>query len=164
MATVMPPDDELVAAIERAYRAGYPRLLRVAVALLGDVDRGRDAVQEAFVRALRSRRDLRRIDSLDGWLWRTLVNVCLAQGRRAHGVAEDPPEHEANGQPEEWPEVRAAIAALPERQRVVLFLRHYADLDYRQIADAMRIERGTVAATLHAAHKTMRTLLTEVPG
>src|SRR6516162_5325373 len=125
MAAVMPPDDELVAAIERAYRAGYPRLLRVAVALVGDVDRGRDAVQEAFVRALRSRGDLRRIDSLDGWLWRTLVNCCYAQGRPARVVVEEAPSFEKNGQLEEWPEVRAAIAALPERQRVVLFLRHY---------------------------------------
>ena len=164
MAAVMPPDDELVAAIERAYRAGYPRFFRLAVALLRDVDQGRDAVQEAFVRALRSRGDLRRIDSLDGWLWRTLVNVCLAQGRRAREVAEEAPSFETNGHAEEWPEVRAAIAALPERQRVVLFLRHYADLDYRQIADALRIERGTVAATLHAAHKTMKQSLTEVPG
>jgi RNA polymerase sigma-70 factor (ECF subfamily) len=163
MAAVMPPDDELVAAIERAYRAGYPRFLRLAVALLRDADQGRDAVQEAFVRALRSRGDLRRIDSLDGWLWRTLVNVCLAQ-RRTRTLAEEAPSFETNGQAEEWPEVRAAIAALPERQRVVLFLRHYADLDYRQIADALRIERGTVAATLHAAHRTMKQLLTEVPG
>ena len=164
MAAVMPPDDELVAAIERAYRAGYPRLVRVAVALLGDADQGRDAVQEAFVRALRARGSLRRIDSLDGWLWRTLVNCCLAQGRRARALAEEVPSLEANGHADEWPEVRAAIAALPERQRVVLFLRHYADLDYRQIADALSIERGTVAATLHAAHKTMKELLTEVPG
>jgi RNA polymerase sigma factor (sigma-70 family) len=164
MAAVMPPDDELVAAIERAYRAGYPRFLRLAVALLGDVDQGRDAVQEAFVRALRSRGDLRRIDSLDGWLWRTLVNCCLAQRRRAQTLVEETPALDTNGHAEEWPEVRAAIAALPERQRVVLFLRHYADLDYRQIADALRIERGTVAATLHAAHKTMKQSLTGVPG
>ena len=140
-----------------------PRLLRVAVALVGNADQGRDAVQEAFVRALRSRGDLRRIDSLDGWLWRTLVNCCLVQ-RRTRAIAEEAPSFETNGHAEEWPEVRAAIAALPERQRVVLFLRHYADLDYRQIADALRIERGTVAATLHAAHRTMKQLLTEVPG
>ena len=75
-------DVELVAAIEQAYRVGYPRLVRVAAALLGDRERGRDAVQEAFVRALRSRGDLHRIESLDGWLWRTLVNVCLVERRR----------------------------------------------------------------------------------
>jgi RNA polymerase sigma-70 factor (ECF subfamily) len=155
-------DAELVAAIEHAYREGHPRLLRVAAALLGDRDRGRDAVQDAFVRALRSRADLRRIESLDGWLWRTLVNVCLVERSRPLMASGDLVVREANGHPEEWPEVRAAIAALPERQRVVLFLRHYADLDYRQIADILRIERGTVAATLHAAHERIKGAMKEV--
>jgi DNA-directed RNA polymerase specialized sigma24 family protein len=41
----------------------------------------------------------------------------------------------------------------------VLFLRYYADLDYRAIGEAVAISEGTVAATLHAAHQRMRRLL-----
>jgi hypothetical protein len=41
-------DAELVAAIEQAYRDGYQRFLTLALGMLGDVDRARDAVQEAF--------------------------------------------------------------------------------------------------------------------
>jgi len=156
------PDADLAAAIERAYRDSYPRFLRLAVAMLGDLDRGRDAVQEAFARALRSRGDLHRRESLDAWLWRTLVNVCLAEKRHPVARFEEIGEHEQNGHTEDWPEVRVAIAALPERQRLVLFLRHYADLDYRSIAEVVGIERGTVAATLHAAHQKVREAITEV--
>jgi RNA polymerase sigma factor (sigma-70 family) len=58
--------------------------------------------------------------------------------------------------------VRAAVQQLPERQRLVLFLRHYADLDYGSIAVALSISDGTVAATLHAAHARLRQLLAEV--
>ncbi len=58
--------------------------------------------------------------------------------------------------------VRAALAALPERQRLALFLRYYADLDYAGIAEALGVSRGTVSATLHAAHSNMQTQLTEV--
>jgi DNA-directed RNA polymerase specialized sigma24 family protein len=54
------------------------------------------------------------------------------------------------------------IAALPERQRLVLFLRHYADLDYDTIGTAAGVERGTVAATLHAAHARVREAMKEV--
>jgi RNA polymerase sigma-70 factor (ECF subfamily) len=100
--------------------------------------------------------------NLDGWLWRTLVNVCLAGKRRPAGSDWHGPESETNGHVEELREVRAMIAALPERQRLVLFLRHYADLDYEQIAEALRIERGTVAATLHRAHEKIREAMTEV--
>jgi RNA polymerase sigma factor (sigma-70 family) len=153
-------DQELVAAIEVAYHDDYRRFLRVAVAILGDADRGRDAVQETFVRALRSRRDLRRADSLGGWLWRTLVNVCRIESRHPTlRLAESWDAPGENGHADDWAELRATVAALPERQRLVLFLRHYADLDYRQIAAATGIERGTVAATLHHAHDNVRAAL-----
>jgi RNA polymerase sigma factor (sigma-70 family) len=154
------PDGDLVAAIEQAYRDSYRRFLRLAVAMLGDVDRGRDAVQEAFARALRSRGDLRRVESLQGWLWRTLVNVCRAEQRHPVARLDETHEPETNGHREEWFEVRAVIAALPERQRLVLFLRHYADLDYQSIAEAVGVERGTVAATLHSAHQKVREAIT----
>jgi RNA polymerase sigma-70 factor (ECF subfamily) len=58
--------------------------------------------------------------------------------------------------------LQATIALLPDRQRVILFLRYYADLDYQQIADTLGIRRGTVSAALHAAHQTLRRHLEEV--
>jgi RNA polymerase sigma factor (sigma-70 family) len=67
-----------------------------------------------------------------------------------------------NGQPEEDAELRAALALLPERQRTAVFLRHYADLDYAAIGEALGITTGTVAATLNAAHTALRTRLQEV--
>jgi RNA polymerase sigma factor (sigma-70 family) len=151
-----------VAAIEQMYRSRYARFLRLAVALSGDVDRGRDAVQEAFARALRSRRDFRG-GSLDGWLWRTLVNVCLQEKRHLAEPLLAPPEAETNGASTDWPELRALIALLPERQRLVLFLRYYADLNHDQIGEALGIERGTVAASLHSAHNKIRQAIQEVP-
>jgi RNA polymerase sigma factor (sigma-70 family) len=58
--------------------------------------------------------------------------------------------------------LRAWIAALPERQREALFLRYYADLDYRTVAEVLGVEVGTVSATLSAAHKALRKRLEEV--
>jgi len=147
--------------IEAIYREQYSYFLRFAVANLGDVERGRDAVHEAFVRAIRSVGDFRGQARLDSWLWRILVNVCMAEKRRVvptEGLllqtsTDDPPE---------WPEIREAIASLPERQRTTLFLRHYADLDYDQIGAVLGVARGTVAATLNTAHTKLRSVLGEV--
>jgi len=52
---------------------------------------------------------------------------------------------------------------LPERQRLVVFLRYYADLDYSAIAEALEISPGTVAATLNSARASLRSVLEEVP-
>jgi RNA polymerase sigma-70 factor (ECF subfamily) len=159
---VSTPDADLVAAIEHAYRDGYRRYLSLALGMLGDLDRARDAVQEAFAHALRSRDGLRRPESLDAWLWRIVVNICRVEKRHPPTALDESYELQTNGHPGERSDVRAAIAALPERQRLVLFLRHYADLDYETIAQVTGIERGTVAATLHSAHRKLKDAMTEV--
>lgn len=153
-----------IAALEDVYRRRYARFLRVAIALVGDRERAHDAVQETFARAIRNRFSFRGDGSLEGWLWRTLANVCADERRAAARTAPGPPPGHAssNGHAEERSELRTAVAALPERQRLVLFLRHYADLDYETIAAAAGIERGTVAATLNQAHASLRRTLTEV--
>lgn len=58
--------------------------------------------------------------------------------------------------------IRAAISALPDRQRLLVFLRYYGDLDYASIAQAAEIKLGTVGAELHAAHAARRRHLQEV--
>jgi RNA polymerase sigma factor (sigma-70 family) len=142
-------------AIETLYRDRYPSFLRLALAFLGDREPARDAVQEAFARAVDARRTVRP-ERLEPWLWTTLTNHCrdILRRRTRHLPAQ--PEPTTNGRPDDWAELRAAVATLPERQRNALFLRHYADLDYRTIAEVLGIERGTVAATLHAAHAAVR--------
>ena len=153
--------DARLAALESLYRSRFPVFLRVAIGILRDDDRARDAVQEGFANAIRERRRFRGEGPLEAWVWRMVVNAALrlARAEPARIVA-----HPANGAaPEAAPDVRGPIAALPERQRLVLFLRYYADLDYRAIADALEISAGTVGATLHAAHETLRQQLEEVP-
>jgi RNA polymerase sigma factor (sigma-70 family) len=56
------------------------------------------------------------------------------------------------------------LAGLPERQRLVVFLRYFADLSYQEIATVVGVRVGTVSATLHAAHDALRAELEEVQG
>jgi DNA-directed RNA polymerase specialized sigma24 family protein len=58
-------------------------------------------------------------------------------------------------------ELGLPLEILTERQREVLFLHYYADLDYETIAHALAISTGTVGATLSAARQTLRNALTE---
>lgn len=158
-------DQPAIAALGRLYEQRYHRLLRLAEAIVGDADLAHDAVQEAFARAIRSRTTFRGEGTLEGWVWRTVINTARNARRDmpppASELSEllaDPP---ANGSPDnEF--VRVLIAALPERQRLVLFLRYYADLDYEGIAAALEVKPGTVGATLNQAHAALRRHLEEV--
>lgn len=149
--------------IEVLYRRDFHRFLRVAEALCGEAETARDAVQDAFASALRSTGSFRRESSLETWLWAAVVNAARSARRRRRG--HDPFDELADRRaaaPPYGASLPAAVAALPERQRIVLFLRYYADLDYAAIAAALGISTGTVGATLNHAHAALRRGLQEV--
>ena len=148
-----------VAELERVYRAGFPRFVRVATAVAGDEQSGADAVHDAFVQAVRNRRSFRGEGPLEAWLWRMVVNAAKKRARsQALPEPEDIPIVHENGFGDP---VRSLVAGLPERQRLALFLRYYADLDYESIAATLGIASGTVGATLNAAHAALRNSLEE---
>jgi RNA polymerase sigma-70 factor (ECF subfamily) len=146
------------------YEGRLPELTRVATAIAGDAHAAEDAVQEAFVRAVRQRESYDGRGSLNGWVWRIVVNAAR-DARAGHRPALDAelPDEQAEPEDPQRAVVRHAVEQLPERQRLVLFLRYYADLDYRAIAEAVSISEGTVGATLNAAHERLRQLLSGVP-
>ena len=144
--------------IELVYREGFSRYVRVARAIAGDRETAAEAVQDGFADALRRSDQFSGRGSLEAWVWQCVLN----RARKARARRPDTAEAEASTDaPEPDPDLRARLAALPERQRLVVFLRYFADLSYSDIADALGIEVGTVSATLHAAHATLRTELEE---
>jgi RNA polymerase sigma-70 factor, ECF subfamily len=153
-----------LAAIEDVYRRRFRAFVSIAAAILGDADAGRDAVQDAFAKAVRKRRSFRGDGPLDAWLLRAVVNTALSARRRRlpHAAPDGALADVAAPVRAIDNEVTAALALLPERQRVVLFLRYYADLDYRTIGETLGIATGTVAATLNAARCALRRRLEEV--
>ena len=154
--------DRRLEEIEALYRTRFAAFARVATAIVGDRERALDAVQDGFADAIRSRRTFRGEGPLEAWVWRTVVNAA----RKSRAAAVPAPLLDApapNGAVEHTPEVAPLIALLPERQRLAIFLRYYADLDYRSIAEALGVEVGTVSATLATAHATLRKALKEVP-
>jgi RNA polymerase sigma-70 factor (ECF subfamily) len=147
--------------LETAYREHGAAFERVARAITGDEGRGYDVVHDAFVRAVRSRASFRGEGPVVAWIWRIVVNEARRRTPALAAVEEvDVPSGGGDGADRAY--VRACIAALPERQRLVLFLRYYADLDYAAIGSALHIQPGTVAATLNAAHKKLAYDLEEV--
>lgn len=151
-------------AIERTYRRELPAFRRVSAAIIGDSELARDAVQEAFATAVRRRHAFRGEGSLEGWLWQIVINSARDQRRRDRRGGERlssdfEPSRNGTGEADS---VRAVFSLLPDRQRLALFLRYYADLDYERIAQVLEVRPGTVGSTLSAARAALRTLLEEV--
>ena len=146
--------------LESLYRADLQRFVRAAAAIVGDEATGRDAVQEAFAQAVRKRASFKREAALEAWVWRIVINEALALRRKRRLDYQRVTTNGSGPSTEQLGErdatVRAWVASLPERQRLVVFLRYFADLDYRSIATALDVEVGTVSATLASAHAALR--------
>lgn len=145
-------------AIEHLYRERFAGFCDALATVTGSHDSARDAVQEAFARALRQHRRLRREDSLAPWVWTIALRVAL-DSRPRSGSSDvdvgDPVllEHERD------PELAVAIRTLPPKRRMIVFLRYFADFSYAEIAEACKVSEGTVAATLAQAHDALRIAL-----
>ena len=153
-----------LADLETIYRMQYHRFLRVAEAINGDPHLAADAVNEGFAGAIRARERFRGKGALESWLWSCVVNAARNARRRQRPTTdvEALAEAEAAAQPADHEALRELVGDLPERQRLALFLRYYADLDYREIARVLDVEVGTVGATLSKAQATLRRRLVEV--
>jgi RNA polymerase sigma factor (sigma-70 family) len=154
--------------LERVYRSEFAAFVRTATAYLGDAEVARDAVQEGVANAIRSRGSYRGDGTWEAWVWRVVLNAIRSQHReRAHKLlltevnTTEPSIPSTNGHGSAQ-SVRAAVRRLPERQRLALFLRFYADMDYTTIAELLDVSEGTVGASLNAARETLRGLLGEV--
>jgi RNA polymerase sigma factor (sigma-70 family) len=120
---------------------------RFLVAAVGPVDAD-DCFQETFLAAMRAYPELESDRNLRGWLLRIAQNKALdaqrATARRAMPSAhvEDallaPPPDPLDGEPELWAQVRA----LPEKQRMGVFLRSVAGLSYADVATALECSQA----------------------
>ena len=144
----------------------------VARYLLRDEQAAQDAVQEAFLRAIRHFDGYRGANAR-AWLLAIVRNCCATwrskeRAERAF-VAFDEHEHSA-AQEEATPElflmrasdaesVRRALDALPREAKEVILLREVEDLSYQEIALTLGVPIGTVMSRLARARQRMQAIL-----
>jgi RNA polymerase sigma-70 factor (sigma-E family) len=147
------------------YAGLWPRLVRTAYSVSGDLGVAEDAVQTAFAKAYRSWRRISRLEAPEAYLRKMVVNEVLndrRMARRRHEVTSaEPPERPGPGSPDGLvhDDMWRAISTLPPRQRAVLVLRYYEDLSEQQIADVLGCRPGTVKSQASAALASLRTRL-----
>jgi RNA polymerase sigma factor (sigma-70 family) len=159
--------------LARLYDERFARFVGALGALTGDAHLAEECVQAAFVRAVSNAGSFRG-GSLAAWVWRIAVNATIDARRRDLRLAsaEAEPWNAMRALPAAElpasadPAVRAAVAQLSPRRRLVVFLRYYGDLTQPEIAAVLGTSEGTVAATLFQARAALREQLqpTDVGG
>jgi RNA polymerase sigma-70 factor, ECF subfamily len=146
-------------ALERLLARHEPGMLALCRGLLGRRDDAEDAVQEAFLRALRALHRFRGDSSVRTWLYRIAVNVCL-EWKRSRGFGHASLSFDMEGShpsPEADVLARArlddALAALLPRQRAVILLKELHGFSAAEAAAAMGWSVTRAQNELYSARK-----------
>jgi RNA polymerase sigma factor (sigma-70 family) len=141
------------------YQRFRDNCLRAVLAGTGDRALAEDLVAEAFARAWASWPQLSRHPAPAAWVVRTALNIRVSWWRRRRReVALDGHEGRSVVEEDLAPDVAllAAVRRLPRRQREVVVLRIWLDLDTRSVAAVLGISPQTVAVHLSRATATLR--------
>jgi len=152
--------------VERHRRQVYQLCYR----FVGNHEDASDLAQDVFIRAYRGLRGFRARASLNTWLYRIAVNVCLNRvavktpltetiDKREHRDVDAEPPDTALLRAERSAEVRAAISRLPRKQRATLILRVYHELPHQEIAEILGSSVGAVKANFFHAMGNLKKLL-----
>jgi RNA polymerase sigma-70 factor (ECF subfamily) len=155
-----------LAALADRYEAD---LLGLARGLLrGRRQLAEDAVQDVWMRVIRSAGTYADRATVRTWLYRITVNRCRDLGRTEArrrgrtldaGTGRDGPDAaaaDAEADRDELAALQAAVDRLDRRRREVVLLCYHADLTHEQVAVVLEIPLGTVKSRLHAALTALR--------
>jgi RNA polymerase sigma-70 factor (sigma-E family) len=138
------------------FRDHHLELVRLALVMVQDLATAEDVVQDAFERLHRGWPSLRQPENSLSYVRSCVLNGCRTVHRKAavarkHAARLAEPMEAAGpdgaAAAEDRGEMVAALRLLPRRQREVLVLRFYADLDIGEIAATLRISPAAVRST-----------------
>lgn len=175
------------AAFAELVRTAMPRMLAVARRFMHTEEDAQDAVQDAFVSAVKALAKPVGDGGFDGrsqlttWLHRITVNACLmrlrAKSRRPErSIEEMLPAYREDGHRMQrtgaWPahersildsdfamRIREKVSELPDEYRIVLVMRDIEGMSTEHTAAAIGISEAAVKTRLHRARQALRELL-----
>lgn len=137
-----------------------------------------ELAQEVFLRVYRSREKYSPDAKFTTWLYRIATNLAVNHARDTkyerpeNQVSIDEPDDDtgltmdvADGslnaeqnilRRERLAAIRQHVQALPERQRMAVLMHKYQGMDYRQIADVLKLSESATKSLLFRAYETLR--------
>jgi len=169
------PDRELLSAhcagdpdaFGELFRRHRDRMWALALRTTRDPEVAADAVQEAFIAAFRGADSFRGEAAVTTWLHRIVVNACLDRLRRAKPVVQLP-DADLSALPDTRDhhhslevrlDVQAALAQLPESQRMALILVDMHGLKIAEAASILGVAEGTIKSRCARGRAAMMPLL-----
>ena len=140
------------------YEENYASVAAAVRATLGDAQLARDAVDEAFVRAVERWTSVRAADKPAAWTYRVAINWAHSWRRKWARRPTRPTESLDRAHRDVMPDLDLArqLSVLSIEQRQMLVLRLAFDLSVAETAAVLGVAQGTVKSGVHRAKQRLR--------
>ncbi|MDR3115583.1 MAG: RNA polymerase sigma factor [Treponema sp.] len=157
----------------RLYETVFPILFKIAYRIANSEEAAEDLCQEAFFRLYEKNMVFPNSDEAKYWLIRVVKNAALNYAKRKDrerkayqkAFREDIRLEKTGEQvlinQETQREVQKALEKLPENLRIVLILKEYGELNYKEIGRALGISEGNVKVRVFRARERLAGLLSK---
>jgi RNA polymerase sigma-70 factor (ECF subfamily) len=158
-------------AFARLVREHQKAVFSIAYAKLGNAHDAEDIKQEVFVEAWRNLQKLAAHERVQAWLFTVTVNRCkdylrkkFRREKREVVYMESSPQElkDIQNDPEVYEKVLKAVSDLPEKIRMVIMLKHLAQMSYDEISKMTGLSKTTIDGRLRMGKKKMRQRLLEL--
>lgn len=165
--------NEQVLSFNKVYNATYSLLIKIAFHITSDMDASEDLCQEAYLKYYTRKEPLPSVEQAKYWLIRVVKNLCYnyskRKGREVKAYEKYGKEaktftdsSDASLLKEETSTlVQKALDKLPFSLRIVLILREYGGLNYKDIGNILKITEGNVKVRVFRARERLSELLKE---
>ncbi|MFP4383013.1 MAG: RNA polymerase sigma factor [Spirochaetia bacterium] len=166
-------DDRNESFFDEIYEKVFPIVYRIVYKITGRSDVSEDLCQEAFIKYHQRMNSIPDPEQAKFWLIRVSKNLALnyqkrkGRERKAYlKVLKEPSRPMDTGEDEALKKeasaaVKVALEKLPEKLRVVMILKEYSNLNYKEIASTLGISEGNVKVRVYRAREYLSKLLDE---
>jgi RNA polymerase sigma-70 factor (ECF subfamily) len=153
------------------YETVFPIIIRIVYRITNDMDIAEEVCQEAFIRYYERQDTIPNAEQAKYWLIRVSKNLALNHEKRKgrerkayERVFREPKPNQDTGETlvlkqEASETVQQALTALPENLRMVLILKEYSNLNYKEIATILGISEGNVKVRVFRARERLSEIM-----
>lgn len=170
------PDDRvLVEEVLRGNHGAFAELVdrhqtslfNTALRMTGDYEEARDLTQEVFIKAYNNMKTFRPEHRFFSWIYRMLINSTLNSLKKSQRqtalkmevVSKDMLPDEEFNRLRLSQRIDCALMELTFNSRIVIVLRHFNDMSYDEMSDALALPLKTVKSRLYSARQTLANIL-----
>lgn len=148
-----------------------PRIYRLAYRYFNSYDEAHEITQKTFIRVYKKLHSLDDHAAFPAWIYRIAHNLCRDEAKRAgrrrsksmKELNKPPVATSVSGNPEQPLQqkelgliLQKALQQLPAEQRIVVIMKEYEELKFREIAEVLELPESTVKSRMYYGLRSLR--------